>query len=96
MDGKCVFFYENYLPILEKFGMNSKRIPNYLVSPVGILQEFLKNVDKKQTATAIKGGFFSERAIRFSNLQISKTKIFQKTILGLKFKFQVQDSFLEI
>ena len=37
-----------------------------------------------------KGGFFSESGIR----QISK-KIFQKTILSLKFKFQVQDSFLE-
>ena len=27
--------------------------------------------------------------------QISKKKIFQKTILNLKFEFQVQDSFLE-
>ena len=35
-----------------------------------------------------KGGFFfSESVIRFSNLQISKKKIFQKTILNLKFKF---------
>ena len=57
-----------------------------------------------------KGGFFSESVIRFSNLQISKIKIFQKiypeleiwisrllwyTIIGGKFKFQVQDSFLE-
>ena len=50
----AIFFHENYLPILEKFGMNSKRIPNYLVSPVGILQEFLKNVDKMQTAVAIR------------------------------------------
>ena len=31
-----------------------------------------------------KGGFFSESAIRLSDLQISK-----------KFKFQAQDSFLE-
>ena len=42
-----------------------------------------------------KGVFFSESAIRFSDLQISKKKIFQKTILSLKFKFQAQDSFLE-
>jgi hypothetical protein len=50
-----------------------------------------------------KGDFSSESAIRFSNLQIFKIKIFQKTILSLKFefviggksKFQVQDSFLE-
>ena len=41
-----------------------------------------------------KGGFFSESVIRLSNLQISK-KIFQKNILSLKFKFQVQDSFWE-
>ena len=46
-----------------------------------------------------KGGFFSESVIRFSDLQISK-KVFQKTILSLKFKFpankfQAQDSFLE-
>ena len=27
--------------------------------------------------------------------QISKNKIFQKTILNMKFKFQAQDSFLE-
>ena len=32
--------------------------------------------------------------MRFLDLQISK-KIFQKAILSLKFKFQVQDSFLE-
>ena len=56
---------------------------------------------------SFKGGFFSEGGIRFSNLQ---HKIFQKTILNLKFKFpakkhftviggklkfQAQDSFLE-
>ena len=40
----------------------------------------------------VKGGFFSENAIRFFK---SPKKIFQKTILSLKFKFQVQDSFLE-
>ena len=39
-----------------------------------------------------KGGFFSESAIRFSNLQISKKKIFQKTILSLKFKFPANNS----
>ena len=44
--------------------------------------------------TFIKGGFFSERAIRFSNLQISKIRIFQKTILSLKFKFPANYSIL--
>ena len=34
-----------------------------------------------------KGGFFSESAMCFSNLQISKNKMFQNTILNLKFKF---------
>ena len=59
-----------------------------------------------------KGGFFSESAMCFSNLQTSKSpnlknKNIQKTILilkfecccftaiGGKFRFQVQDSFLE-
>ena len=50
-----------------------------------------------------KGGFFSESAFHFLHLQISKKKIFQKTILSLKFefviggefKFQAQDSYLE-
>ena len=43
--------------------------------------------------TTPKGGFFPKRAIRFLDLQISKKKIFQKTILSLKFKFQAQDSY---
>ena len=41
-----------------------------------------------------KGGFFSESAIRFSNLPISKIRIFHKTILSLKFKFPVNYSVL--
>ena len=36
-----------------------------------------------------KGGFFSESVIRFSNLQ---KKIFQKTILNLKFKFPANNT----
>ena len=38
-----------------------------------------------------KGGFFSESAIRFPNLQISKSpkKIFQKTILSLRFEKRI-------
>ena len=39
-----------------------------------------------------KGGLFSESAIHFSNLPISKEKIFQKTILNLKFKFPTNNS----
>ena len=56
-----------------------------------------------------KGGFFSESAMYFLDLQISKKNIPKKTILSLKFKFptnnstvigrkfkfQAQDSFLE-
>ena len=53
-----------------------------------------------------KGGFYLEREMRFSNLQISK-EIYSKslswawnlnelfTVFGGKFKFQVQDSDLE-
>ena len=44
---------------------------------------------------AVKGGFFSESAKCFSNLQISKKEIFQITILNWKFEFQAQGSFLE-
>ena len=40
-----------------------------------------------------KGGFFSESAILFSDLQISRQK--HLTVIGGKFKFQAQDSFLE-
>ena len=39
------------------------------------------------------GGFFSESAIRFSNLQISKKNI-PKTILSLKFKFPANNTLL--
>ena len=43
-----------------------------------------------------KGCFFSESAIRFSNLPIFKIKIFQKTILSLKFEFVVYCYWQEI
>ena len=57
----------------------------------------LKKIDPQENWIDIlfKDGFSSESATRFSNLQTSKKNIFQKTILSLKFKFQVQDSFLE-
>ena len=45
------------------------------------------------TQKVAKGVFFSESAMKF--FQISKSQIFQKPILGGKFKFQAQDSFLE-
>ena len=38
-----------------------------------------------------KGGFFSESAMRFLDLQISE-KIFPKAILSLKFKFPAKNS----
>ena len=41
-----------------------------------------------------KCGFFSESAIRFSNLKISKKNFFQKTILNLKFKFPTKNTLL--
>ena len=42
--------------------------------------------------TTGKGDFFSESAMCFSNLQISKKKIYQKAILNLKFKFPPNNS----
>ena len=44
----------------------------------------------------LKVAFFTESAIRFSNLQISKIKIFQITILSLKFEFVVYCYWREI
>ena len=44
--------------------------------------------------TWAKGDFFSESAIHFSDLQISKKNIFQKTILSLKFKFPANNTLL--
>ena len=41
-----------------------------------------------------KGGFFSESVMCFLDLQTSKKKIFQKTILSLKFKFPANNSIL--
>ena len=43
-----------------------------------------------------KDGFYSESAICFSNLPISKIKIFQKTIMSLKFEFVVYYYWQEI
>ena len=39
-----------------------------------------------------KGGFFSESAMCFSNLQILKKKLFQKTILNLILEFPANNS----
>ena len=79
-----IFFY---LYQLEKeiffFTKNEKMLAIYGFHSEHILKSFF---------FFIKGGFFSESAIHFSNL---KKKIFRKTILNLKFKFQAQDSFLE-
>ena len=45
-------------------------------------------------AVFTKGGFFSESAMCFSNLPISKKKLLSN-VIGGKFKFQAQDSSLE-
>ena len=47
------------------------------------------------TVVNTKEGFFSESAIRFSNLQISKKNI-QKNYPELEIAFQAQDSFWNI
>ena len=46
------------------------------------------------TPSIFKGGFFSESAILFLDLQISKKKVFQKTILNLKFKIPAHNIIL--
>ena len=59
---------------------------------VSIQSIIAKMQNLHMTPPLSKGGFFSESAIRFSDLQISNIP---KTILSLKFKLQAQDSFLE-
>ena len=44
------------------------------------------------TSVTIKGGFFSESVIRFSNLQISKKKLLQIIILNFKFEITAHNS----
>ena len=48
------------------------------------------------TLAYTKGGFFSESAIRFPDFQISKRKIFQITILIVKFEFQANSDEFEL
>ena len=48
---------------------------------------------RKLSFENVKGGFFSESAICFSNLQ---QKVFQKTNLNLKFKFPANNSMLKL
>ena len=63
----------------------------------------------KKNSACTKGGFFSESAICFSNLPISKyisknypeleiqnSRPYQNTFMAGNFKFQVQDSFWNI
>ena len=59
---------------------------------VNLVKHAKKKVDSClnfQICDLTKGGFYSESAIRFSNLQ---KKILQKTILSLKFKFPANNS----
>ena len=54
----------------------------------------MESGQRQNLEDSTKGGFFSESAIRFSKLQISKKKIFQKTILNLKFKLPANNTLL--
>ena len=51
---------------------------------------------EKVNVLKLKVAFFSESVIRFFKSPNLKKKYSKKTILSLKFKFQVQDIFLEI
>ena len=74
-----------------------KKITLRLIVHDEILNSHMQNVTtfffKTVTKHFLKGVFFSESAIRFSNLQISKIKVFQITILSLKFKFPANGGF---
>ena len=49
-------------------------------------------IEKINILGAAKGGFFSENEVHFSNLQISKKKLLQITILNLKFEIPAHNS----
>ena len=61
-------------------------------NPITSAYSRIQEIEKKNTGVP-KGGFFSESAMCFLNLQISK-KILQKTILSLKFKFPTNNTLL--
>ena len=63
---------------------------------VPVIGGLFRNPICRAGGRVLKGGFFSERAIRFSNIQISKIKIFQITILSLKFEFVIYCYWREI
>ena len=63
---------------------------------IGLIQKSAKQagsgkIGSLQIGNISKGSFYSESAIRFSNLQ---NKIFQKTILDLKFKIPAHNSIM--
>ena len=61
-------------------------------SPISASRTVVVSVFLRFSTIFAKGGFFSESAIRFLDLQISKKTIFQKTIFNLKFKFPTNNS----
>ena len=81
-----VFFMEKEINI----NLHTNRLEYHLKSDACAL---VASVKTAQRGCCAKGDFYSESAMCFSNLQ---KNIFQKIILNLKFKFQAQNSFLEI
>ena len=57
-----------------------------------IYQEFHSELQSKKQLASAKGAFFLESEIRFSNIPISPKKLFQKTILSLKFEIPAHNS----
>ena len=73
----------------------SLKMTKMLMKILGLFWQVWQNGFGFWSKINILGGFFPEIVIRFSSLQIYRKIKFQKTILSLKFKFQVHDSFLE-
>ena len=102
-----IFTYKTFVPdhtasfaaLVESYDLSYKSLFIYLrpllSQKVTLRHDFVNNRSKTlsfKIPWITKGGFFSESAMCFSNLQ---KNIFPKTILNLKFKFQAQDCFLE-
>ena len=79
--------------LLIPFSMHT--LQNYKQAKGKYIVSFIQQVEIRPSWNQFcKGGFFSEGVICFSNLPISKKKIFQKTILNLKFKIPAHNIIL--
>ena len=98
-------FWPNFDPILTQFWPNFDPLLPRMDS-CGHFTRYVLNLCHVTNCGLSKGGFYSESAMRFLDLQISKKNYSEKlswawnlnllfTVIGGKFEFQAQDSFSE-